>query len=102
MLVIAILLLCLVVFGLLCGKIRHKMLKPLLFLGLVGIILLGVNSYFGNKDSEAQANIPAYQQIAPSIQIAPYVLPTLTRAYYIASFHYTTTNLILTDFYFYS
>lgn len=102
MLIIAIVLLILVSLYVIFGSIWQKKLlinKGVIIITVIAIGLIFFSARFGGNDDKQQ--VEYYQEIAPPITQAPYMLQTPSRAYYIATFDDTESHMVLTYFYFY-
>jgi len=102
MFIIAVILLVLVGLYVVIGSIRQKKLlinKRVVIIAVVAVALLFFSSRFGNDNGDQQ--VQYYQEIAPSIQNAPYIVSTPSRAYYISTFQEDEAYLTLTCFYYY-
>ena len=68
------------------------------------VIALGVGIIFAVRTcacSNTSASQEKYQQTEPSRIDAPYVLPTLTRVYYVKSYTQTDSTYLLQEYYTY-
>jgi len=83
------------------GSIRKKKLLINKFVVILAIVAVGLLMLSGNSQRAEKAVTPQYQQNIPSVQAAPYYLPTRTRAYYVATFSDNPIQLVLTNFYYY-
>ena len=102
MLIVAIVLLVLIGLYVVLGSIRQKKLlinKGVILVTIIAVILIFISGHFSQSGN--QQEVKYYQEIAPSIQKAPYILPTPSRAYYIATFQEDERYIVLTDFYYY-
>ena len=102
MFILSIIILVLVGLYVILGSIRQKKLlinKGVVIIAVVAVGLLFFSSRFGNDESKTE--VQYYQEIAPSIQAAPYMVLTPSRAYYIATFQDDDSYLVLTNFYYY-
>lgn len=94
----------LVVLGLyiVVGSILKKKLLLSKFVVIIAVLAIGMlllSSQFSSNDS--QDDIQAYQKIAPSVQNAPFMVQTSSRAYYVSTYLDTDDALTLTNYYFY-
>lgn len=79
---------------------RHLVInKYLIILIAVAVGVIFYTQQFQQNTPDIE--IPIYQEKAPSIQAAPYVLQTPSRAYYINKFEMQGDYLVLTDYYSY-
>jgi len=101
MLAIAIITLVLLGIYVAIGSIRQRKLLINKFVAVLALISIVVIVISGSIEDRAQVAIPDYQEIAPSVQDAPYVVQTSSRAYYVATFKDTEEVLTLTNFYIY-
>ena len=102
MVTIAIIILVVVGLGVILGSIRKRKLlinKGVLILIAIAMGILYFNGAFSDKPLEARAS--AYQNTAPSISQAPYLLDTPSRAYYVVSHYENEHWLVLTEYYSY-
>lgn len=93
----------LVVVGLIVviGSIRKRKLlinKGVVIIVIIAIGLFVFDSHFNNKENE---NLARYQQIAPNIVDAPYMLITETRTYYVAEWYINDQYFTLQRFWFF-
>ena len=85
------------------GSLRQHKLLINKFVVVVAVLAIGVlilQGSFSSNDSQ-QTKTPQLQKVAPSVQQAPYVLQTSSRAYYVATYQDTENVVILTSFYYY-
>lgn len=81
--------------------LKHKGLALGCVILIVGIII--ISNVRGGTDKNANSTpIPAYQIIAPAVNLAPSVGTTSSRVYYIASYQKTPGIVTLTKFYDYN
>ena len=104
MVVIAIITLVLLGIYVILGSIRQHRLLFNKFVVIVAVIAIGILVLQGSlsKNDPQQVEIPPYQKIAPSVQQAPYVVQTSSRAYYVTTFKDSEDVLLLINYYFYS
>ena len=102
----ALAVICLVLIGIyvIFGSIRQHRLLINKTVVIISAIAIGILVFQGSitKNDPQQITLPYYQQIAPSVQQAPYVLQTSSRAYYISTYQDGEEGLLLTNFYFYN
>lgn len=100
---IAVIALILLLIYVVIGSIRQRKLlfnKTVLVVAIIAIGILVLQGQF-SRDDPQRVEVPKYQQLAPPVQDAPYVLQTSSRAYYVATYKDTAEALILTSYYFY-
>lgn len=99
----AIIILVLLGLYVLLGILRDKKLllnKFTIFLAVVALGLLALSGGFSHTESDTRV-VSSIQKKAPPVQLAPYMLQTSSRAYYVATFQDTPEYLILTDYFYY-
>jgi len=84
------------------GSIRQHRLLINKFVVVLSIMAIAVILIQGSLSSKNPQQAEYYQQIAPTVQQAPFVLPTPSRSYYIATFNDLPESLTLTNYYFYN
>jgi len=105
MIVLAIVILILLGLYVILHIIRHRNapnIKVVLIIGAIAVGLIVINNTLNKDDATGRASIPYYQEIAPSVQDAPSVLPTPGRAYYIATFKENAEYITLTNYYYFN
>jgi len=69
--------------------------KILLILAIIGVAIFFMSRQGGSNELTQSADIPAYQVIAPPTQIAPKVISTESRVYYVARWQETDAEITL-------
>jgi len=82
----------------LLGKLLSN--KLVLFLLIGGLILLAVFKPFGNEKQEAE--VPTYSESIPIKQLAPTLIITPTRLYYVYEYDMRDTVPVLKKYYIYN
>jgi hypothetical protein len=82
--------------------IRGKKIKQAFFVLILAVSIIGVYTSFFKNATPQQSVIPIYQQIAPDIIQAPYVVTTPSRIYYVSRFVDDGRMVTLTKFYEYN
>lgn len=72
-------------FRILAYLFKHKILLVLLVLGIGGIFAWRACNNIGNSPTST-VPIPSYQQIAPGVDKAPYVVTTTSRVYFVTDY----------------
>ncbi len=102
--VIAIIVLVVLGLFVVIGSIRQRKLLVNKFVIIVALIAIGIislsNTLAGSTPQKLETQY--YQRIAPSVQDAPYIVPTSSRAYYVSTFNETTKGIVLTCYYYYN
>ncbi len=76
--------------------------SKVLLIGVIAgiVILVGISMANGNK-AKASPATPQYISVAPSVKVAPYVLATSSRSYYVTKYTDDGKVITLTDWYSY-
>jgi hypothetical protein len=77
---------------------HHKAL-----LVLTGVLILGIFAWrtCSNVGNQATTTLPSYQQIAPTVDKAPYVIATSSRMYYVTDYTEDKGLITLKKYYLY-
>lgn len=103
MFILAILIIVILGLYVIVGSIRQKKIllnKFVVVLGIIAVGLLLLNGAF-NKGDAQQVKPEYYQEIAPNVEDAPYIVQTSSRAYYVATYLDSPQYLTLTYYYYY-
>lgn len=87
-------------FRILAYLFNHKLLLVLLVIGIGGIFAWRACINVG-KSITPTTPIPSYQQIAPSIDKAPFVVTTTSRVYYVSAYTEDKGLITLKKYYIY-
>ena len=81
------------------GLFKHP--KLLIVLGIVVFAVVGFSRCTGPGDTSQQVTIPEYQEKAPEVKAAPYVVQTSSRVYYVKAYDDSDGIMTLYEYYTY-